>query len=187
MKEIRYYRANDGTHFINKENCEHYEKNVTNVIERLEDTIFSDKFMFEGEDYDWLMFYKHDIENVKQMLVTVAQIGNLFTNDNDATLIDCTQAISKIEDKDIDPKKLRLQIILDLKKLMSNVYYKDEKIQSFISIEAIMQRIYNTCFETGYEYPDITFVGHHEEFLKWVEDEKEYRKNNGTYRGNENG
>ena len=73
-------------------------------------------------------------------------------------------------------------LLLDLNYILRNVYFEENHLYGHLITDRIYNRLKNTDFITGYEYPDSCWIGKHKEFIEYIEKEKEYQKQGGTYR-----
>lgn len=193
MKEKTIYISEDGLKFENKLNCEEYEKNILSRLQYDIDTWYKPRKNTKPSfNYPDLDFTKHSWEGIKQVIVDLATLSNIFwiehqtysTHDNNVKFIDIMNNIKMFDciEDEVEKFKIQNKILFNLDYLVRNVFYHNEKMIRQLITDRIFNRLRNTDFITGYEYPNSKWIGRHEDFIKYRDEELKYQKEGGVYR-----
>jgi len=194
MTEKTIYISNDGLRFESKQNCEEYENDLLSRLQYDIDTWYKPRTITKVPyNYPDLDYIKHEWNSIKQVIVDLTTLANLFwiTHESSFSKHDNNIRLTKImnyiklfdaSSDDLSKNNIQKNILLDLNYILKNVYFDENHLNDKLITDRIYNRLKNTDFITGYEYPDSKWVRRHNEFIKYREDELKYQKEGGTYR-----
>ena len=194
MKEKTIYISNDGLKFESKQNCEEYENDLLSRLQYDIDTWYKPRKITKVPyNYPDLDYIKHEWNGIKQVIVDLTTLANLFwithessfsKHDNNIKLTKILNYIKLFDESNDNESKKNIQdmLLLDLNYILKNVYFEEKHLYGHLITDRIYNRLKNTDFITGYEYPDSKWIGRHNEFIKYREEELNYQKEGGTYR-----